>query len=373
MISRDLKEFVDAILSEVDIRVNGDRPWDVQIHSDDVYPAMLHGNTLALGELYMEGFWDCEQLDDLICRLIRSDLPSMVKRDVRTLTKALRARFTNPARRSHAFDVGRKHYDIGNDLYQSMLDPRLVYSCGYWRNASTLEEAQEAKLDLICRKLRLREGMRVLDIGGGWGSFAKYAAEKCGVSAVNITVSERQVELADQLTRGLPVENRLQDYRDLNEKFDAIVSIGMFEHVGPKNYRTYFQIARRSLNAEGLFLLHTIGSAVNRMGLDPWIERYIFPNSMIPSMMQIAGAIDKLFVAEDWHNIGPDYDPTLMHWYQRFSQAWETLKEDYGEHFRRMWRLYLLGSAGTFRARNLQVWQVLLSPRGVVGGLEPVR
>jgi cyclopropane-fatty-acyl-phospholipid synthase len=249
-----------------------------------------------------------------------------------------------------------------------MLDKRMVYTCGYWKDAKTLDEAQEAKLDLTCKKLNLKPGMKVLDIGCGWGSFAKYAAEKYKVKVVGITVSKEQAVLAKALCKGLPIEIRLQDYRDLNEKFDRIVSLGMFEHVGYKNYKTYMKVVHRCLKDDGLFLLHTIGGNKSVKSTDPWIDKYIFPNSMLPSIKQMGDAIEDYFVMEDWHNFSADYDKTLMAWYNNFENSWNKLKDDYDERFHRMWRYYLLACAGTFRARKSQLWQIVLSKDGIKEG-----
>jgi cyclopropane-fatty-acyl-phospholipid synthase len=249
-----------------------------------------------------------------------------------------------------------------------MLDRRMVYTCAYWNGATTLDEAQENKLDLVCRKLGLSPGMRVLDIGCGWGAFGKFAAERYGAQTVGITVSREQVELGRELCRGLPVTFELQDYRDLQGRFDRVVSLGMFEHVGEKNYRTFMQTVRRALADDGLFLLHTIGSPRTVHATDPWIGRYIFPNSLIPSAEQISRAFDGLFVLEDWHSFGADYDKTLMAWWHNFDELWPTLRDRYGDRFYRRWRYYLLTCAGSFRARSNQLWQVVLSPRGVPGG-----
>ncbi|MGA9422369.1 MAG: class I SAM-dependent methyltransferase, partial [Rhodanobacteraceae bacterium] len=231
-----------------------------------------------------------------------------------------------------------------------------------------LDAAQEAKLDLICRKLRLKPGMRVLDIGCGWGEALKFAAERYGVSGVGITVSEQQAHHARDLCKGLPVEIRLQDYRDVTETFDAVYSVGMFEHVGWKNYRSYFEVCRRCLAADGLSLLHSIGTNGEPSRPDPWIEKYIFPNSMVPAASQVTGALEGLFVVEDWHNFGADYDKTLMAWRANFDAAWPSLQNEYDERFRRMWRFYLSGSAAVFRTRRDQLWQIVLSARGVPGG-----
>ena len=254
-----------------------------------------------------------------------------------------------------------------------MLDERMVYTCGYWKDVNNLDDAQEKKLDLVCRKIGLKSGQRILDIGCGWGSFAKFAAERYGAQVVGITVSKEQVVLARERCKGLPVEIRLQDYRDLNEKFDHIISLGMFEHVGYKNYREYMTVARRCLVDGGLFLLHTIGGNISSTQTDAWIDKYIFPNSIIPSAKQITSAYEGLFVMEDWHNFGTYYDRTLMAWFENFDNAWPALASKYNERFYRMWKFYLLVCAGTFRSRHNHLWQIVLSPRGVVGGYTSIR
>lgn len=273
-----------------------------------------------------------------------------------------------------AFIIGEKHYDLGNDLFQNMLDKRMNYSCAYWKDADSLDKAQENKLELICRKIYLKPGMRVLDIGCGWGAFGKYAAEKYNAEVVGITVSKEQVELGNKLSKGLPVEIRLLDYRDLNDKFDRIVSVGMIEHVGHKNYRTYFEVANKCLTDEGLFLLHTIGNTESGRAIDLWTNRYIFPNGALPSLAQLGRAIENLFIMEDWHSFGPDYDRTLMAWYQNFYDSWDRIKDKYSDRFYRMWKYFLLSSAGSFRSRiRNQLWQIVLSKNGVPGGYVSIR
>lgn len=368
----NLRNRIERLLSHADITVGGSRPWDLQVNDDRLYSRLLARGSLGLGESYMDGWWDCESLDEFFHRILAADLDSRVS--TRTLLfDILRSKLVNLQKPSRAFHVGRQHYDIGNDVYQHMLDKRLIYSCGYWKEASTLDEAQEAKLNLVCRKLGLRPGMRVLDIGCGWGGTARFAAENYRVEVVGITVSQNQVELAEKTCAGLPVEIRLQDYRNLEGSFDRIISIGMFEHVGYKNYRTFFQVVKRCLKDTGLFLLHTIGSNRSVTFTDPWIERYIFTNSMLPSARQICDGIEGLFVLEDWHSFGTDYDTTLMHWFKNFDRAWDLLREDYGDRFHRMWKYYLLSCAGSFRARKNQLWQIVLSPKGVPGGYISVR
>lgn len=362
-----LRKRAEQLLALADVRINGDRPWDLQVHHADFFPRVFAEGVLGLGESYMDGWWDCAQLDVFFCRVLRARLDTLIA-SWKDALNALKARLWNLQSRSRAYEVGRRHYDIGNSLYQRMLDRRMIYSCGYWEHATTLDEAQEAKLDLICRKLELQPGMRVLDIGCGWGGMARFAAERYGVAVVGITISHEQARFAQEYCRDLPVEIRLQDYRDLDEPFDRILSVGMFEHVGYKNYATFMQVVRRCLKDDGLFLLHTIAGRSDSFNSDPWITRYIFPNGMIPSARRIAAAIEGQFVLEDWHNFGADYDKTLMSWFRNFNRHWDELKAGYDERFYRMWKYYLLSCAGSFRARQNHLYQLVLSPHGVPGG-----
>ncbi|MBC7988640.1 MAG: cyclopropane fatty acyl phospholipid synthase [Luteimonas sp.] len=375
MPSGALQRRVERVLADADVRIGGTRPWDLRVHDPHFYARVLAQGSLGLGEAYMDGGWDADSLDGLLFRLLSARIDRRV-RGVRDLADGLRAWFVNLQRRTRSFEVGRRHYDLGNDLYRAMLGARMVYSCGYWRQAQTLDAAQEAKLDLICRKLQLHPGLRLLDIGCGWGELLKFAAGRYGVAGVGITVSQRQAEHARELCAGLPVEIRLQDYRDVHERFDRIASVGMFEHVGAKNYARFFDVARRCLADDGpdqgLFLLHTIASNISVTHTDPWIGRYIFPNSMLPSAAQMARGCEGRFVLEDWHGFGPDYDRTLQAWRGNVEAAWPSLP-DYDERFRRMWRFYLSASMALFRARRAQLWQLVLSPHGITGGYEAVR
>lgn len=363
---------VESLLALGGVRIDGDAPSDIRVHDERLYARAIAHGSLGLGEAYMDGWWDAADLDSFFCRLLDAHVDERVG-GIDDVSLFLRSKLVNMQRGRRAYKVGEQHYDLGNDLFRAMLGRRMVYSCGYWKDAADLDAAQEAKLDLICRKLGLKPGMRVLDIGCGWGEALKYAAEKYGVSGVGITVSQEQAEWARNLCRGLAVEIRVQDYRAVEDRFDRIWSIGMFEHVGAKNYRRYFDSVRRCLADDGLTLLHTIGGNESTTHTDPWIAKYIFPNSMIPSAAQITKAAEGRFVLEDWHGFGPDYDRTLQAWRANFDAAWPSFAEKYGDRFRRMWRFYLAASAANFRARRLQLWQFVFSPRGVPGGYVAVR
>lgn len=365
---KSAKELAQDLLRPADIEINGSRPWDIQVFDDRFYCRALKEGSLGLGEAYMDGWWEAQALEEFFARLLAADIDAKVTGNWKIALLKLGQIICNWQTPSQATEVGEHHYDLGNDLFEAMLDRRLTYTCGYWANASNLDEAQEAKLDLVCRKLNLQPGQTVLDIGCGWGSFAKFAAERYQASVVGITVSKEQVELGNKLCAGLPVQIIFQDYRSISGEFDHIVSLGMFEHVGYKNYRTYFRIAAEHLKPSGLFVLQTIGGNVSERCLDPWFEKYIFPNSNLPSPAQITKAIEGLFVLEDWHNFGPDYTKTLLAWYANFTANWEKLRPRYGDRFFRMWKYYLLASAGSFKARKNQLWQIVLSKRGVPGG-----
>jgi len=367
------KRIAAGLLEGADVRIDGDRPWDIRVHNEDFYGRVLAGGSLALGESYMDGWWDCGAVDELLSRILSHDLQKNVRTSPAVLLVGLKAALVNLQRKSRAFNIGRRHYDLGNDLYCLMLDKGMNYSCGYWKHADNLDAAQEAKLELVCRKIGLQKGMRVLDIGCGWGGFARHAAERHGARVVGITVSREQAGLAQERCKGLPVEIRLQDYRDVNEHFDRVVSIGMIEHVGYKNYRRYMEVVARCLVPDGLFLLHTIGGNLSSRVPDPWSDRYIFPDSLLPSSRQLTAAAEGLFIMEDWHSFGQYYDPTLMAWHRNFTAGWSSIKERYGERFFRMWTFYLLSSAGSFRARHIKLWQLVLSPFGSPRAYESIR
>jgi len=355
------KEAVKALISRADIRINGNRPWDIKVKNEDLYKRVLVKASLGLGEAYMDGWWDCPAPDQFFDHLIRADLDKIVRGDWKIILAGARAHVSNLQSVGRAFQIGKQHYDIGNDLFEGMLDKRMVYSCGYWKNVNTLDEAQEQKLELICQKLELKPGMRLLDIGCGWGSLLEYAAIRYGIEGVGVTVSGEQAKLARSRLKGLPIRIVVEDYRKITGKYDRIASVGMFEHVGFKNYKDFMGIVNNCLNPGGLFLLHSIAENSTDTHLDPWINKYIFPNGLLPSISQIGKASEGVFVMEDWQNFGPDYDKTLMAWSKNFKKVWPDIKDKYDERFYRMWEYYLLSCAGAFRARGVQLWQIVYS------------
>lgn len=359
-------ERLTKLLETACVTIDGPNPWDVRVRDPRMFiKTVLEGN-LGFGESYMDGWWECDDLDELFYRVLSSGIDQQLVTLTKTI-ESIQSTVRNLQKPARAFTVGKRHYDTGNDLFESMLDPLMLYSCGCWHNTCELDQAQRNKLTMVFDKLALEPGMRLLDIGCGWGGAARFAAENYGVSVVGITVSEEQAHFARQFCRNVDVEIRLMDYRDLKGEFDRIVSLGMLEHVGYRNYHTFFETARRCLHRDGRFLVQSIGNNTPVTGTDPWIEKYIFPNSMLPSASQIARAYERCFILEDWHSFGHDYSLTLKAWESNLRRNWPKLQQNYDERFYRMWRYYLLSCSGAFRARAIQLWQILFSPRGIRG------
>ncbi len=362
-----IPESLEVVAAAADVRFDGARPWDLQVHDSGLYSDLLRRGSLALGEGYVKGCWDCEQLDQLIARLLRAQAnrPLSWQASLRLLGQWLSDQIQNPQGLERAFHVGRQHYDIDQRVYAATLDSRLVYSCGYWQWATNLEQAQLHKLERICQKLQLKPGQRLLDVGCGWGALAAHAAEHHGVEVVGITVSAAQCLWIRERFAHLPIQVELCDYRSLpalfDKPFERIVSVGMFEHVGPRNHELFFRCLRQLLDVDGLMLLHTIGHAARRGGTDPWIDAYVFPGGRLPSAPELIQASCAHLRLEDWENFGADYVKTLRAWWQNFAVNWPQLQGEFGQDFYRFWRYYLLSCAGYFQSGQGQLWQVVMS------------
>lgn len=371
--SHKFQDTAERLLGGVGIKIDGPDPWDIQVHDDRFYARVFAEGSVGFGEAYMDGWWDSQQLDETMTRILGGQVHQELPRNLKTAMFAASAKWANRQNKDRAWIVGREHYDLGNDMFAAHLDSRLTGSCGYWADADDLDSSQEAKLDLVCRKIGLKPGQTVFDIGCGWGAFMGYAAEKYGAICTGVTISQEQFSYINERYGHLPVTPLLRDYRDAEGEYDHVVSMGMFEHVGPKNFRAYFETANRILKDGGLFLLHTVGSNQSTNRIDAWMDKHIFPNGVLPSIKQIGEAVEGLFTMEDLHNFGADYDKTLMAWQAKFDSNWESIKEKYGERFRRMWSFYLQSCAAGFRARNIQLWQFVLAKQGVPGGYTTVR
>ncbi len=365
---------ITDFLRTAGIEVNGSNPWDIQVHDSRFYQRVLSDGSLGAGESYMDGWWDAGALDEFFTRIHRAD-PYQHLKTFGAVWLVLKSKLINRQAKWRSTKVARQHYDLGNDVYEAMLDPRMQYTCAYWKNAITLGQAQENKLRLVCDKIGLQPGMRVLELGGGFGGLAHVMASRYDCEVVSYNISHEQVAYARQLCAGLPVRFEQKDYREAageSDAFDRVVAVGLCEHIGYKNYRTFLSLAEHALKPGGLFLLHTIGSNESYTTTDAWVDKYIFPNGMVPSLAQLGKAMEGLWVVEDWHNFGPDYDKTLLAWWDNFNRAWPSLRAKYGDRFYRMWKFYLMGSAGRFRARKLQLWQFVLS-KGDIPNYVPVR
>jgi cyclopropane-fatty-acyl-phospholipid synthase len=359
--------FFRDLLAKAGITVNGSQPWDLQVRDTRAYDRMLRDGSVGFGESFMAGWLDCERVDLMAERAYRANLVEQI--EVKSAVfEALKARLNPFGSRARSFEIGKVHYDTGNDLFELMLDPHMIYSCGYWQRAQTLEAAQRDKLELICRKLQLERGMKVLDIGCGWGGLARYAARNFGVEVVGITVSKEQIELATRLSAGLPVEFRYTDYREVDERFDRIVSVGMFEHVGRPHYKDFFAACHRCLKPSSLMLLHTVGY-LKEEPINPWYDKYIMPGVEFPTVANLVNNATADLVLENFHTWeGAHYDKTLMAWFDRFDAAWGQLKHKYDDTFYRMWKLYLQGCAGAFRTDQMRVWQLVFSKGNLPAG-----
>ena len=357
-----------GLLKDAGITVNGPSPWDIQIHNADFWTRLFAEGTLGLGESYMDGWWDAGDLAEFFNRVLVGKVADSLKVTPNLVWQIAQAKLLNMQTIARSKRVAKMHYSE-TDAYKASLDARMTGSCGYWpAGVTNVDQAQEAKLDLVCRKIGLKAGQRVWDIGCGWGAFMGFAAEKYGANCVGVTVSPDQAAYGRQRYKDLPVEFQVKDYREFEGKTDHVVSMGMFEHVGHKNYRAYFEKARSVVKDDGLFMMHTIGAQWSTETIEAWLEKYIFPGGVIPSMAQIGKAIDGLWSVVDVHNIGPHYDKTLVAWYENFERNWPKERDADSERFYRMWKYYLLCCAGGFRARVLQVWQFVLSPTGVPEG-----
>lgn len=370
----DQQSLFAPALERVGIIVNGPNPWDPQIHNPAFWNRLLSQGSLGLGEAYMDGWWDCADLAEFFNRLLSGRLQDHLKLTFNHVWQLVQARVLNMQNIARSKRVAAMHYNE-TDAYAASLDARMTGSCGYWPDGvENVDQAQEAKLDMVCRKVQLQPGELVWDIGCGWGAFMGFAAEKYGARCVGVTVSPDQAAYGRERYKALPIEFQVKDYRQFDGKVDKIVSMGMFEHVGYKNYRTYFETARRALKDDnGLFMLHTIGQQQSETTIEPWLEKYIFPGGVIPSMKQIGEAIDGLWTVVDTHNIGPHYDKTLVAWNENFEAKWTRRNTADDVRFYRMWRYYLLCCAGGFRSKILQVWQFVLSPIGVPDGYVTAR
>lgn len=329
--------------------------------------SLVANPNLAFGDLYSAGRLDVEgDLPDLMETLYRS-----VHAARQDWPKWLDALWRNHNPRSTGITEAKEnihhHYDLGNEFYQLWLDQaEMQYTCAYYERPDlTLEQAQLAKLEHVCRKLRLKPGMTVVEAGCGWGGLARYMARHYGVKVHSYNISREQLVYAREQARQQQLDHLIEyvedDYRNIEGQYDAFVSVGMLEHVGKENYPALSALIKRSLKPDGIALLHSIGR--NRpMLMNAWIEKRIFPGAYPPSIgefMEICEQGD--FSVLDVENLRLHYAQTLSHWMDRFTENQDQVSEMYDEHFTRAWRMYLAGSIAAFRAGSLQLFQVVFT------------
>jgi cyclopropane-fatty-acyl-phospholipid synthase len=371
MSNRIFKPLLERLLAGSGVKIGGDRPWDIRVNRDRLYRRALRGS-LGIGESYIDGDWDCDALDELFRRVLSSGAQDKPLIRAARGFKTLQSRLTNLQTKSRSRAVAEEHYDLDHRMYALFLGPWNQYTCCFFDGTDDLERAEVLKLEMLCDKLELKPGDRLLDIGCGWGGLAKYAAATRGCEVTGISLSDQQIRYAVEYTKCLPVSIRRLDYRDLPDSglppFDRISIVGMIEHVGYKNYATLMGVVHQMLKPDGLFLLHTIGNCEETAVVDPWIEKHIFRNSMAPAMSQLSGAAEGKFVIEDWENYGQHYVPTLQAWHDRFNANWERIRalptaKPFDERFRRMWNYYLMSSKAAFDVEQLHLWQLVMTRR----------
>lgn len=351
-----------AFLEQADIQVEGSRPWDIKICHPGFFKCIMQQGLLGLGESYMDGWWECERLDIFVYKFLSGQLDEALPTHLHDILKFFSAKLLSIRSDENNSKRGHNDYEIGDDIFAIMLDSYMQYSCGCWRQATCLNEAQTAKLDMMCEKLQLTPGMRVLDIGCGWGGTAEYMARHYDVYVEGITDSTEQQKIAQARCEGLNVTIMLGDFRDpLDDQFDRIIALGTLQNIGLKSYKTFFEWVASCLRPDGFFLLQSIGSGqlVNHIG--PWINKYIFPGGCLPSGEQIIHSTQPYLHIEDWINLGEDYDKTFMAWEKRINTAWPELRHHYSPKFKRMLDYYLCSCAGFLRARKLNMWEVVFS------------
>ncbi len=361
-----------SILAKAGVPINSVEPWSIQVYNEKLWDRLMSQHQLGLGEAYIEGWWDCQAIDQLVARLLDIDVLSLLRPSPVVLYATFKSVVINRQTKSRAENNAKHHYNIGNDLYSRMLDKEMAYSCAYWKNTENLNQAQINKFDLICKKLKLEPGMTVLDIGSGWGGFLRHAVKNYHVIGYGVTPADNQIDEARARSSGFNITYTQQDYREVFGQYDRVVSVGMMEHVGPKNLKEFFLKCNELLKQDGIILHHTITSTHSKLSTDPYFDRYIFPGGVIPSPGQICSASEKLFATEDIHNIGLHYDPTLMSWFKNINERWHEIPQ-YTEKFQRMWNYYLMASAAAFRTRNLHLMQIVFRKNGVQSEYIPVR
>lgn len=377
------KSHVISFLEKAGIAIGGPNDFDIHVNDDRFYEMFFKDRTVGAGEAYTEGFWDVKDLKLLAEKIF---LSGKLDHQYGFLNNLIYQLNKAQGKLKALFDI-KKTYDHNIELYRAMLDKRLLYTCAYWNNidysVANLDLAQEQKLELVCQKLGLHQqpkGQSILDYGCGFAGFAKYAHEKYGAKVVGITISKLQYKVAKEICKGLPIEIRFQDYRDIpkGELYDHLVALGIIEHITVKNAREFILNAKSHLKNEkyqdNRFVLHGMFTNGTEHRIDPWMEKYIFPGAEIFTFKHLFDMIHGVFYCQDFHPFGPDYSLTADAWYQRLEMNYgNLLPSEQNNEFMRTFEFYLKTASASFLTQRNNLMQMVLTHGPVINGLEPVR
>lgn len=351
-----------TLLREANIEPNGASPWDPQIKDERFYRTVLLRGSVGLGDAYLNGWWECADISGFILRIIKSGIHLRVPR-VDIFLRRLRFGLIDAQNRIRSKRVAELHYDEDPYIFEVMLGSTNSYTCARWKGVITLDAAQQQKMDLLCKKAGLSSGMTVLDIGSGWGGFLAYAAERYQVRGIGLTISKTQLDYARKRYGNLPVEFRLQDYRDFVGGVDAVVSICVIEHVGSDHYREYFQKVRETLTREdGFFAMQCILACDTQARMDPWTEKHIFPNGILPTLERIENAVEGILHIVDREFFRDDYVRTFSAWYENLVRNKNAIIARCGVRYFRKYEYYLCLYIAGFGSGRIDVGQFVLSP-----------
>ena len=360
-----INKVVTHLFERAGLQIGGSKANNVVVHDDRFFKEVLLKGSIGLGDSYVEGTWDASSVDDVVFALIKSGVYNSILSQIYDTVGSVARRIQNLQDRIGSYQVIDEHYDLDYNLFLAFLDRYNQYTCGYFERTDDLDQAQENKLELICNKLNLREGDKVLDIGGGWGGLALYMTERFDVDVSIITLSRQQANHARKMCEGRKVKVHVCDYRDIpllfsSSSFDKVAAVGILEHIGHKNYRQFMKVVNHALIPEGRCLFQTLYSPANRILSNPWVRKHIFPNHELPPQNTIKSAASKYFQPADkvaFQDLTPHYVKTLLAWNERLNKAIDDKKINLEPKEHRKWNFYFLSCAGALRAEHMRVGQ----------------
>jgi cyclopropane-fatty-acyl-phospholipid synthase len=373
IVDRIAEKGLKLLLAGADIEVGRSPSAEIIVHDDSFYRDVLTTGSLGLGDSYIDGKWDCEKIDELIYKILTLGIHQKLA-PVYNIAGEIKRRALNLQSRERAKQVIEEHYDLPSEFYASFLDPYFQYTCARFEGTADLDKAQEIKMGNICKKLGLKAGDKVMDIGGGWGGLAHFMASNCGVEPTVVTLSKTQAEHIKR-TRGDEIKVQLCDYRDipdeLNGRFDAVTAVGILEHIGHQNYADFMGAVDRVLKPSGKLLIHTLYTPQSRPVSNAWLHKHIFPNGELAPREMIEENLSSDFEPADGPNgeksteepafedITPNYFPTLHTWKDRLTESQKAGKINLSEREFRKWIYYFMSCAGAIKAGHMRVGQFL--------------